>query len=116
MITDLGSNNGTYVDDERLTGTRRLQDGDRIELGSTVIVYVDSSLAATKARPIVAPHEITALRRVVLEPSKALTAEGSSRKWWKHFRRPGRRISRTSRRDPRVSISNRAMLRMKEAR
>jgi len=37
MITDLGSTNGTFVNDERLLGSRRLRAGDRIRVGSTVL-------------------------------------------------------------------------------
>lgn len=74
-INDLGSTNGTYVNGERLIGTRGLQGGDRIELGSTTIVYVGSTLATTEARPSVAPQ------RVNLQPRAAPTS-GGSRKWW----------------------------------
>jgi diguanylate cyclase (GGDEF)-like protein len=39
-ITDLGSTNGTYLNDRRLPGQRpfRVKDGDRIRLGSTVML------------------------------------------------------------------------------
>ncbi len=41
-VTDLGSTNGTYVEGDRLTpGTpRRLADGERVQLGRTVVVKV----------------------------------------------------------------------------
>jgi adenylate cyclase len=34
-VLDLGSTNGTYVDGDRLTAPRRLNTGDRLQLGST---------------------------------------------------------------------------------
>ncbi|MBI3203879.1 MAG: diguanylate cyclase [Myxococcales bacterium] len=37
-IEDLGSTNGTFVGDARLTGPRKLEDGDRIALGQSVVV------------------------------------------------------------------------------
>ena len=37
QITDLGSTNGTFVNDERLFGSRHLRPGDRIRVGSTVL-------------------------------------------------------------------------------
>jgi predicted component of type VI protein secretion system len=35
-ISDLGSRNGTLVNGERVTGTRALQSGDRIQMGALV--------------------------------------------------------------------------------
>lgn len=37
VITDLGSTNGTFVNDERVSGSHRLRPGDRIRVGSTVL-------------------------------------------------------------------------------
>ncbi|MCK6535003.1 MAG: diguanylate cyclase [Polyangiaceae bacterium] len=37
-IEDLGSTNGTFVGEQRLTGPRKLDDGDRIALGQNVVV------------------------------------------------------------------------------
>lgn len=34
LIEDLGSTNGTYVNDERVQGTRRLRSGDRFQVGA----------------------------------------------------------------------------------
>ena len=36
-VEDLGSTNGTFVNGQRLTGTRQLQAGDRVQLGATVV-------------------------------------------------------------------------------
>lgn len=38
-IDDLGSKNGTYVAGERVTTSRRLDDGDQIRLGSVVVTF-----------------------------------------------------------------------------
>ncbi len=38
-IVDLASSNGTFVGGERLTGTRRLADGDVVELGAATFVF-----------------------------------------------------------------------------
>jgi DNA-binding winged helix-turn-helix (wHTH) protein len=39
MLEDLGSKNGTYIGDERVTSPRRLDDGDQIRLGPVVITF-----------------------------------------------------------------------------
>ena len=39
VITDLGSTNGTYVNETRLTGSGPLHAGDRIRLGNTLFSY-----------------------------------------------------------------------------
>jgi RND superfamily putative drug exporter len=38
-ITDLGSRNGTLVDDVRLVGTRELAGGERLQIGDTAILF-----------------------------------------------------------------------------
>jgi serine phosphatase RsbU (regulator of sigma subunit) len=40
-IEDLGSKNGTHLNDERLAGRRRLMPGDQVSAGHLVIVYED---------------------------------------------------------------------------
>jgi EmrB/QacA subfamily drug resistance transporter len=80
-IEDLGSTNGTYVNGERLLERRPLESGDRIELGSAVLEFLAPTLALTGVRRVAAP-QVTNLRQVVMQPSRLLTAETSSRKWW----------------------------------
>jgi DNA-binding NarL/FixJ family response regulator len=46
LIEDLGSNNGTYVNEERLHTIRQLQHGDTIALGTSRILFEDPSLAS----------------------------------------------------------------------
>jgi pSer/pThr/pTyr-binding forkhead associated (FHA) protein len=55
-IEDLGSSNGTWVNDERVTGTRKLENGDRVRVGQTTFeVEVESAagtvIAATLGEP-----------------------------------------------------------------
>jgi pSer/pThr/pTyr-binding forkhead associated (FHA) protein len=39
VIEDLGSSNGTFVDDERIEGPVRLREGDVIRLGGTTLEF-----------------------------------------------------------------------------
>lgn len=41
VLEDLGSHNGTFVNDERIHGIRRLQHGDRVGIGSSKILFED---------------------------------------------------------------------------
>lgn len=41
FIEDLGSTNGTFVEGRRLTAKRRLQEGDRVQLGLNTLFRVD---------------------------------------------------------------------------
>jgi two-component system NarL family response regulator len=41
VLEDLGSHNGTYVNDERLHQVRQLHHGDRIGIGASRILYED---------------------------------------------------------------------------
>jgi pSer/pThr/pTyr-binding forkhead associated (FHA) protein len=38
-VEDLGSSNGTYVNDVRIDGAHLLQDGDRLQIGDTVLGF-----------------------------------------------------------------------------
>ena len=40
VIEDLGSTNGTYLNDEELTGPQPLHDGDRIRIGASEFTYL----------------------------------------------------------------------------
>lgn len=48
VVADLGSTNGTYVNEKRVLGTRALQSGDRIRCGDHVVTYavVDPSMTS----------------------------------------------------------------------
>jgi pSer/pThr/pTyr-binding forkhead associated (FHA) protein len=39
VVVDLGSTNGTEVNGKRVSGRQRLDDGDRITIGSTELVF-----------------------------------------------------------------------------
>jgi DNA-binding winged helix-turn-helix (wHTH) protein len=39
VVEDLGSKNGTYVNDERLTGPTPIADGDQVRIGSLMFTY-----------------------------------------------------------------------------
>jgi len=41
LLRDLGSANGSYVQDVRLTGPRQLRDGDRVRLGSVLLKFYE---------------------------------------------------------------------------
>src|SRR4051794_22424963 len=51
VVEDLGSTNGTFVGDERLTGSRTVAPGDRIRIGTTVIEVREAGTAAEPAPP-----------------------------------------------------------------
>jgi DNA-binding winged helix-turn-helix (wHTH) protein len=52
MLEDLGSKNGTYVGDQRVTAPRRLDDGDQIRLGPVVITFrIPPPVGATDTVP-----------------------------------------------------------------
>lgn len=52
LIEDLGSTNGTFVNRQRVTGTRQLNPGDTINLGETVdLVYESPQMAAPPSGP-----------------------------------------------------------------
>jgi diguanylate cyclase (GGDEF)-like protein len=40
IVKDLGSTNGTYVNDQRVEGTRPLNDGDLVRCGSTILKFL----------------------------------------------------------------------------
>jgi len=55
MLRDLGSMNGTYVNGNRVAGSRVLHHGDEIRLGNTTLVYDDGSTQFHFAPPAVSP-------------------------------------------------------------
>ncbi|HEY7933477.1 MAG TPA: MMPL family transporter, partial [Solirubrobacteraceae bacterium] len=64
MIEDLGSSNGTFVNDRRVDGPTALHPGDTVRIGSSILTVVgDSDPGATSIRKIADP-EVTRVRRV----------------------------------------------------
>jgi predicted component of type VI protein secretion system len=53
-VTDLGSSNGTFVNGERVSGTRRLRPGDELCLGKALLVVgASESPSATTVAPAI---------------------------------------------------------------
>ncbi len=53
VIRDLGSHNGTFVNDQRITGTVRLNNGDKVRIGrSNFVVRLEVSPAAGVEEPV----------------------------------------------------------------
>jgi pSer/pThr/pTyr-binding forkhead associated (FHA) protein len=65
VVSDLGSTNGTYVNDQPINIPRRLMPGDRIRMGLTVIELRSSAGQRTAASP---RPDVTALGHEVLQP------------------------------------------------
>lgn len=66
-VVDLGSSNGTWVNGERIWGTRALRHGDEIRIGQTRLIFRDPGAAggpATEAEA--APPTVTGRERDVL--------------------------------------------------
>jgi DNA-binding winged helix-turn-helix (wHTH) protein len=47
VVKDLGSKNGTYVNDQRVTGPTRITDGDQIRVGSLLFTFRLAQTAAS---------------------------------------------------------------------
>jgi pSer/pThr/pTyr-binding forkhead associated (FHA) protein len=56
LVVDDGlSRNGTFVNNERVTGRRRLKDGDQMRVGSTVLVFRHPAVRRVKSTEIDSP-------------------------------------------------------------
>lgn len=78
-IEDLGSTNGTYVNDERISGVRVLHDGDTVRFGNTVWRLSVSAAAsaepgATRVGQVAAPQVTAAHSVQPAEPAEPATA------------------------------------------
>jgi predicted component of type VI protein secretion system len=62
-VEDLGSTNGTFVNGEKVTGLRPLNDGDVVSFGNTEWVLRTAAAAAAIGSP-----QVTAARSVPVEP------------------------------------------------
>jgi pSer/pThr/pTyr-binding forkhead associated (FHA) protein len=77
LVRDLGSRNGTRLNGERLTGQRRLRDGEEVLVGRTRLVFRDGSDAT---RPLTdalepPPTNLTRMeRRVLVELCRPLVS------------------------------------------
>jgi DNA-binding CsgD family transcriptional regulator len=70
IVDDGLSQNGTFVGDARLTGRRRLGDGDLVRVGRTVVAFVDPRRGGTAATSVAADPiallDLTAMQKRVL--------------------------------------------------
>lgn len=67
VIEDLGSLNGTYVNDQLVQGTRELRSGDRVRIGLTVLELRTAHEVSVQQSAIEPAPDITVLGRDVLE-------------------------------------------------
>ncbi len=67
VLKDMGSLNGTYVNGERVQGTRNLASGDEITLGSTKMFFTDEAAGAV-AGAVAGPAAGAAPGRVTMAP------------------------------------------------
>ena len=66
-LRDLGSSNGTYVENERLVGERRLRSGDEIRLGEAHLTFrTEGAHAVVRTEEAEGPPELTPRERDVL--------------------------------------------------
>ena len=77
-LRDMGSSNGTFVNNDRLIGERRLRAGDELRLGATRLMFRSQGVASatptyeSEGPPIVTPRErdvLIALCRPMLKGS-----------------------------------------------
>src|SRR4051794_41606089 len=59
-IEDLGSTNGTFVNDQRIEGTRALRDGDTVRFGNTVWRLRAPAAAQVASPQVTAPRAVPA--------------------------------------------------------
>ena len=85
VVEDLGSTNGTYVNDQRIIGAHRLKAGDRIRLGRTTLEFSPAAeldpiarLQVTRASQI--PGDLTQARPVPIEATQARAIPDELRK------------------------------------
>jgi len=75
-VTDLGSKNGTLLNDQRLEGRVRLKSGDRIGAGRVVISYNDPRISSRSSVVFVEERENTASgATMVIRLDRVLTDE-----------------------------------------
>jgi pSer/pThr/pTyr-binding forkhead associated (FHA) protein len=68
VVEDLGSTNGTYVNDQPIQAPRELNAGDRIRMGLTVIEIRNSQQVQAQPSAVRPVPDVTAVGREVLQP------------------------------------------------
>ncbi len=67
-VEDLGSTNGTYVNDQPLHGPREIRPGDRVRIGLTVLELRTTAQASAQPYPAQQGPPVTSLGNDVLQP------------------------------------------------
>ena len=75
-VSDLGSHNGTYVDERPVTAKTPLHPGNRIRIGRTTLVYADSSDTAERYVTAPIPGALAEGASLVVPLSEILSATG----------------------------------------
>ncbi|MEX2197128.1 MAG: FHA domain-containing protein [Thermoleophilaceae bacterium] len=71
VVEDLGSTNGTYVNDQPIQAPRALAPGDRVRVGLTVLLLRDSQQVARQPSAVQPSPQLTAVGQDVLQPATA---------------------------------------------
>ena len=69
VVEDLGSTNGTFVNEQPISGPRNANPGDRIRVGLTVIELRSQAQVASRPSAVNAVPQITSLNQGVLQPA-----------------------------------------------
>ena len=78
LLRDLGSTNGTFVNNQRLTGVRTVQDGDEVLLGSSASLKVRVQRSHHAAPLTAGPALLVDLRTCVAVPATERMKVGSA--------------------------------------
>ena len=81
MLRDLGSMNGTYVNGNRVAGSRVLHTGDEIRLGNTTFIYDDGSTAFNFPPPAPSPGVIHHPFVANFDPATGQRLTGGTPQW-----------------------------------
>jgi adenylate cyclase len=81
MLRDLGSMNGTYINGERVAGTRVLRHGDEIRLGNTALQFDDGSTHFNFAPPPPSPGVIHHPFVANFDPATGAPLTGGTPQW-----------------------------------
>jgi pSer/pThr/pTyr-binding forkhead associated (FHA) protein len=80
-VEDLGSRNGLRVNGGRWRGVRRLRSGDRLQVGETLLRYVDPLESPTDGAPASAPARSVLRPATLLATATALLAAAALASW-----------------------------------
>jgi adenylate cyclase len=81
MLRDLGSMNGTYINGERVAGTRVLRHGDEIRLGGTTLQFDDGATHFNFAPPPPSPGVIHHPFVANFDPATGAPLTGGTPQW-----------------------------------